>query len=572
MLFSLPVSLLMILGVTFGLAWPLAARLTLPPVEKLVASAALSLLGVFLLAWAVYVCAWPVATLWALPGFAAAGFALGRRELAVAWRDADTRAILLGQLLVTGWCVGWLATIASYSGGGWAGDWFEHWERARFFIERWPVDRKFLATYPLPARPPLANVVTGAFLVLTRVDFAHYQLVSTLLGSLVFLPATLLARRFRPHPDVAGPVGGGRGAMAVLAVLLMLNPLFVQNATFAWTKLPAAFFVLVALHFFLRAHDSGAPRAAAPLFAATLAAGLLAHYSTGPYAVMLGGAWLTLGWPHRRDAAWWRGTALATLVGGLVLATWFGWSLAVYGTQGTFFSNSSVTAGEAHHGNQFVKIALNLFDTLIPHFLRPLDMGLIAQRSAWGWWRDYFFSCYQLNLPLAFGSVAWCAILRELVRAAGGAARRARVFWGTFIAGVVFLGVATHGARDEWGLAHICLQPLVLAGLAFLAARWPLLGPGWRRAFIAGATVDFMLGVVLHFGAQSFLLDRWLTPGRTPGDVLTSYNEIALLNLRAKVQAHFVFFGDALAAPPALVLAVLAAIFMLALTRTRARR
>ena len=35
-------------------------------------------------------------------------------------------------------------------------------------------------------------------------------------------------------------------------------PLLVQNATFAWTKLPAAAFVLTALYFFLRAQERGA--------------------------------------------------------------------------------------------------------------------------------------------------------------------------------------------------------------------------------------------------------------------------------------------------------------------------
>src|SRR5204862_470951 len=84
-----------------------------------------------------------------------------------------------------------------------------------------------------------------------------------------------------------------------------------------------------------------------------------------------------------------------------------------------------------------VKIALNLRDTLVPHFLRSLDTSLIEQRSAWGWWRDWFFQCYQINLPLAFGSVAWLALLRELFRAARTAAPGARAFWFWFATAVV---------------------------------------------------------------------------------------------------------------------------------------
>ena len=543
---------LLILGVVaLGLAWPLAARLALAPAERLVASAALSLLGVFLFAWAVYVCALPTVVLWALPLLAGAGLIVSAHAFREMWRDADVRALAIAQLLVTGWCVGWMATIASYSGGGWAADWFEHWERARFFLERWPHDTHFLGRYAVPARPPLANVVTGAFLRLTHVDFAHYQLVSSLLASLAFLPAALLARRF----------GGGR-AIAVLAVLFMVSPLFVQNATFAWTKLPAAFFVLAALAFFLRAHDADAPRIAAPLCGVCLAAGLLAHFSAGPYAVLLAVAWFVLGWPRRREAAWWRTTAATALVAALVLATWFGWSLAIYGAHETFLSNSSATARDVHGGNQLVRIALNLFDTLVPHFLRSFDTSLIAQRSAWGALRDWCFQCYQVNLSLAFGSVAWLAILREAIT-------RVRAFWLCCAVAVVVLGVATVGQRDHWGLTHVSLQALVLLGLAALAARWASLGRAWRLALLTGAVVDFTLGIALQFGVQSYALDRWFAAGRSPDDTLRSYSDAAFMNLAAKIQHQLAFFSDVFAPPPALVLALLAAILMLALVRAR---
>lgn len=557
MLLSLLACLPLFFGITLGLAWPLAARLVADPAEKLVASAALSLLGVFLFAWTAYVFALPLATFWALPLLAAAALAIGGRSFATALGDAGARGLLAAQLLVTGWCVGWLSLVASYSGGGWAGDWFEHWERARFFLERWPLDHRFLGSYPLAARPPLANVVTGAFLRFTRDDFAHYQLISTLLGSLVFLPAALLARRF----------AGGRRAIGVLAVLFMVSPLFVQNATFAWTKLPAAFFVLTALHFFLRARDGEAPRTALLLCAVFLAAGLITHYSAGPYAVMLAVAWLAFGWSRRREAAWWRTTGLAALAGTLVLATWFGWSWVAYGARGTLLSNSSITSGDMHHGNQVAKIGLNLFDTLVPHFFRSFDPALIAQRSAWGWWRDVFFQCYQLNLPLAFGSVAWLVLGRELVRAARGAAPGGRLFWTIFVTGVVLLGVATHGQRDHWGLTHICLQALVLLGLAFLAARWAGLGRGWRLALVAGATVDFTLGIALHFAVQNFALDRWFAAGRTPDDILASYNETALMNLSAKLQHGVNFFGDTLALPPAVPAILLVLLFVVGARR-----
>src|SRR5215471_3701532 len=543
--------------VSVGVAWPVVARLGLSPSEKLVSSVGLSLLAAFLVEWAIYVFALPAAAIWLLPVMAAGGVAFRWPELRGTWRDDSVRVMAAGQVLVLACSLGWMATIASYSGGGWAGDWYEHWERTRVYLERWPLDSKFLEQYALTARPPLVNVVTAAFLSLTRVDYVHFQIVITLLAAASFLPAALLALRW-----------GGARAVSVLAVLAMVNPYFVQNSTFAWTKFPAAFFVLIALYFFLRARDPDSPGSAPVVFAASLAAGILAHYSAGPYALLLAGAWIFVGVRRRRDRAWWSTTsAMAAVCVGL-LATWFGWAFATYGVSGTLLTNTSVTAADARSGNQLVKMGLNLLDTLIPHFLRPMDRSLITQSSPWGWLRDWFFQCYQLNLPLAFGSLAWLAIGRELLREAKTASRPDRIFWGYFIAGLVVLGTAASGERDHWGLAHICLHALVLIGLAFLAACWPRLGSPWRIALILGGAFDLMFGIVLHFGVQSFALDRWLAPGKSLQDVFEASSYAAKLNLLGKLRHQVVFLSDALAPP--FVLVAVAELLVLGLALRRA--
>lgn len=562
--------LLLFFTLTFGLAWPLAARIRLEPAEKLCASVLLSLLATYLVAFAIYVLGLPTATLWALPLLAAVGLITGRQGLIALVRDADARALLVGQLLVTGWCTGGLCFIANYSGGGWTSDWYEHWERTLFFLDRWPLDAKFLGLYALAARPPLANLVTGALYAVTPGHFAQYQLFTALLNSLAFLPAALLVRRFHAGLRLGDPAGG-RAAVAVLAVLLMLNPSFVENATFAWTKLIAVFFILSGLYFFLRTLDAGAPRAAGPLCAAALAAGILTHYSAGPYVLLLAVAWFVLQRARWPAAAFWRQTALLGAIGGLLLATWFGWSLAVYGAHTTLLSNSSVTVKDVQAGNQLLKIALNLRDTLVPHFLRPLDGALIAQQSRWGYWHDWFFQLYQLNLAFVFGSVAWLVLLRELGRGWPAAAPRSRWFWAIFSGGVILLGVAVHGARDHWGLAHICLQAIVVLGLAYLAARWATLGRRWRIALVAGATLDFFLGLALHFAVQSYAFDRWFTPGRPYGEVLKSYSESSLMNSVAKYIHRLGFFSDVYPLPAALVLALLAGILTLAVARAARR-
>ncbi|HEX2862213.1 MAG TPA: hypothetical protein VHN79_11260 [Lacunisphaera sp.] len=527
------ISLLLLFPViAAGPAWPLVARLNLEPAERLTVSVVLSLLGAYLLAWLIYLLTLPVATLWVLPALGLAGFALRRRALVETVRQPAVRTLLFAQGLLALWCLGWLALVPSYSGGMWMGDWFGHWQRTVFFLGQQHENVLFNGFDPLTSRPPLVNVLVGAFLRDRPPLFASYQVIMTLLGCLAFLPAALLASRW-----------GGRRAVPLLAVLLMLNPLFVQNATYAWTKLPAAFFLLAALYFFLRARGTDAPPSAGLLFAVSLALGILAHYSAGPYAVLLAAGWLGLR-PGPRDLTpWLRFTAGTALAGVLVLATWFGWTLAAFGVDGTFLTNTTITDRAVTPGAQVATMLLNVRDTLVPHFLRPVDFTLLAQTSVSGWWRDWCFQLYQLNLFFAFGCLAWLVILRELLRAGLTATREARRFWVPFVPAVVILGIIVHSGRDTWGLVHICLQPLILLGIAFLAARWPSLGPAWRRVLLAGAVIDLLAGIFLHFAVQRGLIDRWLAPPDSSG-LTAVYSLHAQYNLQAKLTHQWVFAGD----------------------------
>jgi hypothetical protein len=551
--------LLLILGVTFGLSRPIVDRLGLSPAEGLVAGAAFSLIGAWGIAWAVFISGAPLGGYWLIPCAAAAAIFAGRRGLAGLASDPAARDLLAGQLTVTGWCVAWLSFVRNHSGGAWLGDWLEHWQRAHFFLREWPLDRPFFDIYRLPARPPLSNVLTAAFMRMTGSDYAHYQLIMAALCSLAYLPVGLLAGRF-----------GGRSASRIAAVALMLSPLFVENSTYPWTKLQAAFFILTGLYFFLRVRDSDARGATAAVTCALCLGGaVVTHYSAGPYVLVIAAAWIAIGFRSSWDGGFARTTALSAAAGACVLAPWFVWSVAEYGWGGTFLSNSTVSMAAKYAGNPLAAMILNLRDSLIPPQVRGYRGVLMAQSSAWGSLRDQCFIVYQLNPLFALGCVGWLVVAKEAFLAARAAARRDRVFWTLAVAGFVLVSFAAYGDRDHYGVGHICLQSLVLLGLAFLASRWEGLGRGWRLALMAGWAVDFCLGIALQFAVEDFAIDRWLNPGSSLAEVSRTYNPVSQENLVEKIIAHLAYFADILPTPRALVLLLLGAILCMAILRAR---
>ena len=419
----------------------------------------------------------------------------------------------------------------------------KNWQRCQFFLKRPDVHILFNGFDPLPSRPPLVNVVVADWLAIVGNDFANYQAAMTAWSSLAFLPAALLA--IRADRVVSG--GSPERAIALLAVCFMTSPMAVQNATFAWTKLPAAMFTLANVEFFIAARPwagDGIRRLPAVLCGVCVAAALLAHYSAAPYAIVLAGAWLVSGQRARPRLPWLTATAGAGLAGLLILMTWFGWALAVYGPAGTFLSNTTATDRAPTVALHAAAVAGNVFDTLVPHFLRSLDRSLIRQSSPWGYVRDWWFECYQLNLLMIFGSVGWIVVLAAVSSLLCRMPSGHRAPWITAVAALILLGIGAHSGRDPWGLAHICLQPLALAGLACVAGCWPMMSLPLRRLFASGAAIDVVLGILLHYAAQGFIIDRWLTPDRPLEDVVRSYNLPAVDNYTVKRGVGWYFFGD----------------------------
>lgn len=546
---QLLVLVLLLLGSAVGPGLLLTRRLALTPSEKLCTALALSFLLLYLAAFAIFALELPAGAHVVVSTACVAVSALVVPDLARLLRDRVVRRQIAAFGLLLVWTVGWLSLVRHYSGDGWAGDWIEHYERTLFFLGVPPRSDRFIGLYLLPARPPLMNLVAAHFLAQVGTDYPLFQLVSLFLDLLVVFPCMLV---------VAHLVRGASRRVALMAGFLALNPMLLQNVTYPWTKLFAGFYAVLGMSLYVRGWRKR-DHARMVLAFVALAAGCLVHYSIGPYVTFLAAHYLLVVFPTRRDR--WRELAYIVVSSAGLLATWFAWSLGNYGSAVTFGSNTSFDqTSKQSAGANVLKIVTNLFNTIVPDPLRPQGrhavQTLFQQDSLLGYVRDYAFVLYQENLIVAMGSIGGLVVLFLLYRHArdpSPAARRDRRFWYPLLATVCVLGIATVGSKLDLGLAHVCLQPLVLMGVCFAAASFPSLPPVVRTMTLAGALVDFAFGILLHFDLQrrvfEFVPDA---AGHTTIRNPDGLSMAAVFNWREKAMRGLVFWGD-MAQPAAVV-------------------
>jgi hypothetical protein len=474
--------------------------LRLTPMEKLCASVGASLILLYLVTSIVY-----------LAGGVGSGVRLPVAPLAIssavcvilgiaAWKDLfrllrsfRVRHALLGYGFLFLWTVVILGMIRVYSGGHWSGDWQEHFQRTLFFFQRLPANTVFGDVYSLPSRPPFMNVLAAFFLAQTQDRFEFFQIVFTFLNLLMFLPACLLL------PAVAGV---RRIRVLPLVVLFALNPVVMQNSTYSWTRALTVFFVLLGVALYLsawRKNDSFRMIAAF----VSLGAGILVHYSAGPYVVFVTLHYVL--WLFWRRPQKWKELAMIGTACAFLLASWFGWAIAIYG-EAAFRSISTVSPSQEYQGSDVVKVAANLFDSIVPSLLRdPSLMNPFEQPNSIGTFRDIVFLFYQPNLVFGMGVVGGPVVLwlsGRRLRRISRRGRPERTFWFAFVLCATVLGAAVVGGREPLGLAYGTLLSLQVIGLILLAS-----AIGRRRTLawlvLAGASVDFSLGVFLHAHVQS---------------------------------------------------------------------
>jgi hypothetical protein len=326
------------------------------PLETLVASIALSVLLLYLVSFGCFAAGVLPSSRYAVSAVAWLITSWCWKDVRSLWRDPTVRTTLTAFATLCVWTLLVTALVRHLGGGDWGDDWYEHFQRAEYFLGQIPVDHRFVGMGLLPARLPLVNVLCAFYMTQVgsgdELGFEQYQVISYPLNLLVFFPCCLFALRWAGH---------ARSKVWMLAGLLAFNPSVMQNLSFLWTKQLSAFFVLC-VHWYMHAMREKDGFRMVCAFV-SLAAGFLAH--TIPRA-STSCFWrrTTRGVPgssHR----WRELTTIVVLCSGL-LATWFGWSILTYGVDGTFGSNRVIVdfAESTQSGRDYSVIPLSIYNSI----------------------------------------------------------------------------------------------------------------------------------------------------------------------------------------------------------------
>jgi hypothetical protein len=420
-------------------------------------------------------------------------------------------------LLALGYLAAVQALWPAYIGGGWAFDWWMHYEESLVFLHAVPVDTVWLGHFTVASRTPLYNLVLAFAMSWGGQAFWVNQLASVLTNSVFLLPAFLVLR------DLFG-----RRAARLGMILAPLNIWIWHEAWFTWSKMLTCYYLLLALHFYLR-WLAGAGRGAWLGFWAAALLGFMTHQVAAVYAAALLAHAAVVIWrdPARRPG---RAELAAVVVSALaVVGPWYAWLAATFGPAQIVTSvPTSGMAADTPRAAFLPVYTRNLAATVLPDRLlhalveRPFSFGAIA---------IHLTALYFCQLPgaLTLSLTVYLAWRALWLRRAGPAPRGLGAALAFLVLGGLG-GLLLHPGASRYGLAHNAFPPSTL--LLILLA-WGVLArdTGRRQRLATLATAAESLAVFWSLAAWVYF---YLHTGRITSD----------LNWEVQRTFHLVFLHD----------------------------
>jgi hypothetical protein len=247
--------------------------------------------------------------------------------------------------------------------------------------------------------------------------------------------------------------------------------------------------------------------------------------------------------------------------------TWFGYAVLAAGPRAAFGTSTTALAfRESSPRESSLRIAKNIIYSFVPHpfhlprqkfeemlgydrvhtfngEMRTSKAEETRPTNRLGYLRDYLLSIYGPTFTFALGSVGGLLALWLVFHMAAARHRPPdwRFGW-TFAIVTALIGLAAHPSLEEFGVAQICGQPLILLGLGFLASRYLLLPRLLRYAGLAGYALDFVPAGFIHVTME--MENPKVTRIGSLFQVNTDLSIWAWFNARAKYWMSAHFLGD----------------------------
>jgi hypothetical protein len=420
------------------------------------------------------------------------------------------------------------AILPAYRGSYWSFDWWMHYDEALVFVGDEPVTTVWARTYTVASRTPLFNLATAFVMGLAGHDFAFYQLASALTNICFVLALSVLLR------DLFG-----RRAAWLALLLAPLNLWMLHNAWFTWPKMLAAYYLVLALHFYLQSlrRRAADPARAADYFIAFGAFALLAfmtHQSTLVYALplLLHAAVMALGGRLLRPGV--REVLACALLAVAVGGPWYAWLAGTLGTD-KIIHGTPVTHGDESAVFRPAAIAdwmgCNLRDSVVPDGIRtafltavpdgevppPRSVQVADGEPRWFLGPPDLVELHRGVTQLYFSLLTGAVTVSLTVFLAAALARRLlggrplpatkepadgpavwSAVWTCLVVGTLG-GAFLHPGKISWGIAHSAVFPttVVLTGLA-----WGVLSRARPTAAVlvgCGMVLEFLLMFWSHW-------------------------------------------------------------------------
>ncbi|GEM_PF-2746807 len=419
--------------------------------------------------------------------------------------------------------------IPFYSGGMWFYDWFEHYLRTIFFLDRLPLNITF-ASLKFPSRPPFFNILCFFYLSIIGPDFYKYQIVSSMLNLFLILSIYLLCKKYFLKNE-------NKNFFIFVCIILILNPYILKQITYTWTKAISAYYVICGLYFYLN-FLKNYEKTSLIFSSLFLGIGFIVHFSAGPY--IFGILFHFLFRSFFKKILFKKFLIFVSLFFATIF-TYFSWSIKNYGLKDTFLTNTTYQQQkDMNFIKRIEKDVNNLYKTIFP--IIPKEY-----RSVFSIYNDRKFEIFNFILPLYYSNIlgnltftlSFFLIFLFFKKPEKLFLNIDKHFLKFYIPFTFFISLIVNPTKDLCGVAHVSFLPFICILLTFIISEIIKFKRNKILLIFLGIECLAINFFQIYIFKNYFTLAKILYFYNTTGIEWTHFNNFLL-----KYNTHLVFLYD----------------------------